>query len=54
MHAYFIAKGAGAKLLDRCRAVLGESEEVRTAGFARILEKRIIPKLETLFSPEQA
>jgi len=43
-------RNEGQGLLKRCRGLVVAAEDVRSAGFARLLEKRIIPKLEALFS----
>ena len=49
LESRYLAQGEGFKLLERCRKLVHATEEKRSAGFARLLEKRIIPKLESFF-----
>lgn len=52
LQSRYLAQGEGAMLLERCRKLVHGSEEERSAGFARLLEKRIIPKLDSFFGTE--
>eukprot|EP00038_Savillea_parva_P013187 m.209416 g.209416 ORF g.209416 m.209416 type:complete len:957 (-) comp24598_c0_seq1:113-2983(-) len=53
MSVFYKTKGGGKRLLDRCKTLVQSSEEVRSAGFARLLETRMIPKLEALFASDK-
>lgn len=47
LQSFYKGKGEGLKLLERCRSLVKDPEV--SAGFARLLQKRIIPKLEAIF-----